>query len=302
MMQGILCSLLASILFAGLYYLAAYLRPLSGVDVFGFRMLVSLPFMGLAIILLKQQHAFIAFVHRLYREPWLILVLCFTAALVGVQMWLFLWAPNAGRAIEVSVGYLLMPLAMALVGRFIYKESLSFYKWLAILFAAIGVCSNIWLSGKFSWASSLVFIGYPIYFMVRRHFDFSHIHSFVLEVVLLVPVAIYFVSQINIPSITAQNPNIYVFLFLLGLLSGIALISYTLASSLIPFNLLGLLGYIEPCGMMMISFLIGETLSPDAYGLMICLTIAISLVIFDGLLTLRRSNHQKRNTVKSEKL
>lgn len=294
MIQGIFCSLLASILFAGLYYLATYLRPLSGVDVFGFRMLVSLPFMGLAIILLKQQKEFLAFLQRLYHQPQLILVLLFTAALVGVQMWLFLWAPNAGRAIDVSVGYLLMPLSMALIGRFVYRETLSPYKWLAIGFATAGVFSNIWLSGKFSWASTLVFIGYPFYFMVRRYFNFSHIHSFVLEIALLVPVACYFVSQIDMPHIEIQNPNIYFFLFLLGLLSGIALISYTLASSLIPFNLLGLLGYIEPCGMLLISFLIGETLSPDAYGLMACLSVAITLVLFDGLVALHRSNRQKR--------
>lgn len=295
MIQGIFCSLLASVLFGGLYYLATYLRPLSGVEVFGFRMLVCLPFLALAVLVLKQQAAFWAFIQRLYREPKLILVVLLTAALVGVQMWLFLWAPNAGRAIDVSIGYLLMPLSMALVGRFLYKETLSPYKWLAVGFAAVGVLSNIILSGKFSWASSLVFIGYPAYFMIRRHFGLSHIHSFVLEVALLTPIACYFVSQVNMPLIEAQNPHIYLFLFLLGLLSGVALISYTLASTLIPFSLLGLLGYVEPCAMLLIAFLIGETLSPDAYLLMGCLTIAISLVILDGLLVFRRSRRQKRN-------
>ena len=182
---------------------------------------------------------------------------------------------------------------MVAVGRWLYKEHLSLSKWLAILFAFIGVMSNIFLTGKLSWASALVFTGYPLYFMVRKKFQISHIHSFVLEVALLTPIAIYFISQVDMPAIQQQNPNIYFYLFLLGLMSGVALMSYTLASTLVPFNMLGLLGYIEPCVMLLISFLIGERLSPDAYLLMICLAISIGLLILDGILVIAKRRKRR---------
>lgn len=293
MIKGVFCSLLASLLFGGLYYLATFLRPLAGEDVFGFRMVAMFPFLCLAVVVLKQKQEFIDFLKRLYTQPSLILVLCLSASLVGVQMWLFLWAPNSGLAIDVSIGYLLMPITMVAVGRWLYKEHLSVSKWLAILFAFIGVMSNIFLTGKLSWASALVFTGYPLYFMVRKKFQISHIHSFVLEVALLTPIAIYFISQVDMPAIQQQNPNIYFYLFLLGLMSGVALMSYTLASTLVPFNMLGLLGYIEPCVMLLISFLIGERLSPDAYLLMICLAISIGLLILDGILVIAKRRKRR---------
>ena len=293
MIKGVFCSLLASLLFGGLYYLATFLRPLAGEDVFGFRMVAMFPFLCLAVVVLKQKQEFIDFLKRLYTQPSLILVLCLSASLVGVQMWLFLWAPNSGLAIDVSIGYLLMPITMVAVGRWLYKEHLSLSKWLAIFFAFIGVMSNIFLTGKLSWASALVFTGYPLYFMVRKKFQISHIHSFVLEVALLTPIAIYFISQVDMPAIQQQNPNIYFYLFLLGLMSGVALMSYTLASTLVPFNMLGLLGYIEPCVMLLISFLIGERLSPDAYLLMICLAISIGLLILDGILVIAKRRKRR---------
>ena len=297
MIKGVFCSLLASLLFGGLYYLATFLRPLAGEDVFGFRMVAMFPFLCLAIVVLKQKDEFIAFLKRIYAQPSLLLVLCLSASLVGVQMWLFLWAPNSGLAIDVSIGYLLMPITMVAGGKWLYKEHLSIGKWLAILFAFIGVMSNVILTGKLSWASALVLTGYPLYFMVRKKFQISHIHSFVLEVALLTPIAIYFISQVDMPAVELQNPNIYFYLFLLGLMSGIALMSYTLASTLVPFNMLGLLGYIEPCVMLLIAFLIGERLSPDAYLLMICLAIAIGLLILDGILVIAKRRKRKVSNV-----
>lgn len=292
MIKGILCSLLASLLFGGLYLLATFLRPLEGEDVFGFRMLVTLPFLFLAVVALGKRSEFIAFLQRIWREPKLIFSLLISASLVGVQMWLFLWAPNANRAIDVSIGYLLMPITMVAVGKFVYNEYLSLTKWLAILFAVIGVASNILLTGKLSWASLLVCTGYPAYFMVRKKFGISHIHSFVVEVAMLTPIALYFISQVDLPSVQTVNPNIYFYLFLLGLMSGVALISYTIASTLVPFNMLGLLGYVEPCFMLLISFLIGERLDPNSYLLMLCLMIAVSLLILDGVLQLRKKQRR----------
>lgn len=293
-MLGIFYSLLASTMFGGLYYLSTLLRPLAGQDVFGFRMILMFPFMLILLFfILRKRTEFVAFLQRIKNEPFLICVLLFTACLCGVQMWLFLWAPNSGKAIEVSIGYLLMPIVMVIVGKVCYKEQLSKLKWLAIVFAFIGVMSSVLATGSLSWASALVFLGYPFYFVVRKKFQISHIYSFICEIALLLPIASYFVSQIELEPILAVNPNLYFYLFLLGLLSGIALMSYTLASTILPFNMLGLLGYVEPCVMMLVSFLIGERLDPSAYTLMLCLITAIGCLILDGIAIIRKKKKIK---------
>lgn len=93
--------------------------------------------------------------------------------------------------------------------------------------------------------------------------------------------------------VETQNPNIYYFIALLGLISGTALISYTLASTILPFNLLGLLGYVEPLLMLVVSFLIGERLANESYLLMICLLISISFLVLDGMFALRQQRKRK---------
>ncbi|HGO5856566.1 TPA: EamA family transporter RarD [Mannheimia haemolytica] len=294
MLKGILLSLSASVLFGCMYYLATFLKPLSGVSVFGIRMVVTLPFLFLALFLLKKQAEFIAFLKRLKKEPYLLFVVLVTSAIVGGQMWLFLWAPNSGKAIEVSMGYLLMPIVMVAFGKMVYQEPLSLNKWIAIGFAFVGVASNIVLTGKLSLESLFVCTGYPIYFYLRRKFGLSHLHSFVLEILFLIPISLYFIGQTDMVYVENQNSQIYFFIALLGLISGAALISYTLASTMLPFNLLGLLGYVEPCVMLMISFLIGETLAKESYLLMICLLVAILFLVLDGIIILHKQRKKRR--------
>lgn len=298
MLKGVLFSLTASFLFGCLYYLAIHLRPLVGESVFGIRMVLTLPCLFLALLLFKKWNEFSLFLQRLKREPKLFLVIFITSVIVGGQMWLFLWAPNSGKAIEVSMGYLLMPIVMVAFGKIVYKEPLSRNKWLAIIFAFIGVVSNIILAGKLSLESVFVCTGYPIYFYLRRKFGLSHLHSFIFEIAFLIPVAIYFISKIDMQAVQQVNPHIYIFIALLGIISGAALISYTLASTILSFNLLGLLGYVEPCVMLLISFLIGEKLNPDAYILMSCLLIAILLLILDGIQAVRRSHRKYKAQIR----
>ena len=298
MLKGVLFSLTASFLFGCLYYLAIHLRPLVGESVFGIRMVLTLPCLFLALLLFKKWNEFSLFLQRLKREPKLFLVIFITSVIVGGQMWLFLWAPNSGKAIEVSMGYLLRPIVMVAFGKIVYKEPLSRNKWMAIIFAFIGVVSNIILAGKLSLESVFVCTGYPIYFYLRRKFGLSHLHSFVFEIAFLIPVAIYFISKIDMQAVQQVNPHIYIFIALLGIISGAALISYTLASTILSFNLLGLLGYVEPCVMLLISFLIGEKLNPDAYILMSCLLIAILLLILDGIQAVRRSHRKYKAQIK----
>lgn len=80
-----------------------------------------------------------------------------------------------------------------------------------------------------------------------------------------------------------MNLYIYIFIVLLGIISGVVLIFYMLVSIILFFNLLGLLGYVELCVMLFILFLIGEKLNFDVYILMFCLLIVVLLLILDGI-------------------
>ena len=50
--------------------------------------------------------------------------------------------------------------------------------------------------------------------------------------------------------------------------------------------------------MLLISFLIGEKLNPNAYILMSCLLIAVLLLILDGIQAVRRSHRKYKAQMK----
>ncbi|MGR3807676.1 EamA family transporter RarD [Pasteurella testudinis] len=282
MTKGLLCSLLASALFGYLYYFTTLLMPLSGLDALGFRVLFMLPVVLAVLFLFKQQARLLEQLNRIKRQPYLLLVVMFNAAMMGFQMWLYLWAPNNGSAVEVTVGYLLLPLVLVAFGKFLFKESISRYKAIAILCAAVAVLLNILLTGKMSWESLAVGLGYALYFASRKLFKMNDLATFTLEMSLLFPLCLYMVAQVDLAAVADINPHIYLLVFLLGLLSSIAFIAYILASNWLPINLLGLLGYLETVAMLFISLYIGETIQAASYPLLIGLSAAMLLLMYDG--------------------
>ncbi|ASU14865.1 EamA family transporter RarD [Actinobacillus pleuropneumoniae] len=288
MLKGILCCMSANFLFGLGYYFAILLRPLNDESMFGYRIVVLAPFILLAILLFKQTNKFQQLWQKIKQNPPLVLVLLLLALNTGIQLWLFLWAPNNGQAIEVSIGYLLLPIVAVALGKIVFKEHFTLLKWLSLGFAVIGVASNIWLTGSFSWATIVAGIGYPLYITLRRYFEINTLATFFVELLLVMPFAGYFIDQTNMQPILANNQHIYYFLALFGLVNGAAFILYIASSNLLPVNVLGLLGYVEPLVMLCVSFMIGEVLDSKSYLLMICLALAIILLTVDNFRLTRR--------------
>ena len=282
MLKGILCCMSANFLFGLGYYFAILLRPLSGESMFGYRIFVLAPFILLAIILFKQAGKFSELLQKIRQNPPLVLLIALLAFIQGFQLWLFLWAPNNGQAIEVSIGYLLLPIVAVALGKIVFKERFTTLKWLAVIFATLGVCSNIWLTGTFSWATLVAGVGYPIYITLRRYFQINNLATFFVELLFIMPFAAYFAMQTNVAEMVAQNPFLFYFLALFGIVNGAAFILYIASSNMLPVNVLGMLGYVEPLVMLFISFAIGEVLEAKSYLLMICLAFAIGLLTLDS--------------------
>lgn len=282
MLKGILSALSANILFGAGYYFAVLLRPLSDQQMLGFRILVLAPIILLAIFAFHQQVAFRTLWQKIRQKPPLVFVILLLTLNTGIQLWLFLWAPNNGQAVQVSIGYLLLPIVAVCFGKIIFKEHFSRLKWCAVGFAVLGVGSNLLMSSAISWATFVAGLGYPIYIALRRYFQINHLATFFVELALLLPFTLYFVANVDFTSLLTANPDFYTYLTLLGIVNGLAFILYISASNLLPINVLGLIGYAEPLVMLFISFAIGEVLEAKSYFLMLCLAVSILLLSMDS--------------------
>ncbi|MGN6649201.1 EamA family transporter RarD [Trinickia sp.] len=294
--RGITLSVAATTLFALLSVYTRILRPLGGLDIFAWRIVWTVPGALLLVWMRGRRGELLAIARASLRAPIKGLMLLLASALLGTQLWLFMWAPLHGRLLEVSLGYFLLPLSMVLVGRFYYREQLVPLQWLAVAFAALGVAHELWATHAFSWPTLVVAVGYPPYFILRRKLGGDSLATFALEISLLLPVAAAVIALSPVAQAALQRPLLgAVFLPGLGALSTIALASYLAASRLLPMALFGILGYVEPVLLVLFSVtLLGETLSAEQIATYAPIWMAVAVTAVHSVLLLRE---QRRNQI-----
>lgn len=287
--RGIALSVCASAMFALLSAYATLLAPLGGLDIFAWRIVWTVPGALLLVALRKRLPILRQLLYRMVTQPKLGAAMVVSAALLGAQLWVFLWAPLHGRMLDVSLGYFLLPLVMVLVGRFYYHERLDGLQWLAVACAAAGVAHELWITGAFSWPTLLVALGYPPYFVLRRKINHDSLAVFTVEMALLLPPAIVFVISGGSLAMIGGRLDMWCLLLPgLGALSTIALASYLKASRLLPVALFGILGYVEPVLLVLISItLLGETLSAAQLATYVPIWIAVALTALHSVRLVR---------------
>src|SRR5690625_1615530 len=295
--QGVLLSLTASVLFALVYYLSAVLAPLDGVALFAWRTVLGLPAIGAMVHYaglwpevrrvgqkMRSQRAFLG---------WALL----SAFLFGVQAWVFVWAPLNQKAVDVSMGYFLLPLSMVVIGKLLYKERLSPWQWCAVALAVVGVGHELWRTHSFSWATALVAVGYPPYFILRRYLRIGTVVSLWWDFCLmLIPALLlsYFYSTESM-FLFAQHARLYWQVPVFGFLAAAALLSYIGASRILPLSLFGLLGYVEPVLLFWVAFLLlDEPISGAQWLTYIPIWGAVGFLALQGGLSWHRERRAQR--------
>jgi len=281
--KGIVLSVLASSLFGVLYYYTSLLYPLSGAEIFGWRMLLTLPCMTLFMCFSGDWRLVPTIVTRLRQHPRLWIALLASSALVGLQLWLFLWAPLNGHSLDVSLGYFLLPLTMILTGRVVYGEHLSHLQKIAAALATFGVANEVYRVGGFSWTTLVVAIGYPLYFVLRKRIGTDNLGGLWMDMLLLMPAAFLFVQTGEHGfDVASQREALYTLIPLLGLISALALISYIMASRMLAFSLFGLLSYVEPVLLVCVALLLGESISAGQWLTYLPIWLAVMVLVFEG--------------------
>lgn len=293
--SGILASILASALFGGIYYLSPFLAPLAGEEIFGWRVLCTLPFTTALLWWRGEWPDLRALLARVRARPVLGLALLSSSAMLAVQLWLFMWAPLHGRALPVSLGYFLLPLVMVLVGRVLHRETLSPGQRLATGLAAAGVAVELLRVQGLSWETAVVALGYPVYFALRRHLRTEHLAGHWLDMALMAPVAAWFVLRdpSTVP-VVLESPRLWVLVPALGVVSAVALALYMAASRLLPMGLFGLLTYVEPVLLVVVALVLGESLVPGQEPLYGLVFAAVTVLVADGAARVLRERRRRQ--------
>lgn len=288
-MLGIAMAILSNILFAVLYAYGKWLAPLSGTQVFLWRMVMMWVCLAVVLVLtgkIWQVKDELSQIGTL--KNWLYFVI--PTPILASQLWLFMWAPLHGQGVQVAMGYFLFPLAMVLSGWLVFREKLSSLQKLAAFLAAAGVMTEILRTGSVSWATLWVCGTYPIYYVMRRKVAVGALTGLFFDVSIIAPVCLAYLLMTDIATVGTSSVLLLKVLGL-GAISVLAIFSNVEASRLLPVSVFGMLSYLEPLLLFVLAMtVLGSVVTPAmllGYGL---IWAGIACLIAQGILTKKSAN------------
>lgn len=293
---GTTASVGSSALFGLNYYLAGLLHGRSALEVTAWRVIVTALVLLFALGVTSRGPHVRELGRRVARQPYLIPVMVITSALVGVQLWLFVWAPSHGQALPVSLGYFLLPLVMVLAGRYLFGEGLSVLRRAAVASAGAGVFADFVIGHGVAWPTIVVAAGYPCYFVIHRRFDLDTLEVFCTEMWILLPLVVPLaaVGWVKAPLLPGHAHTAWLVAGV-AVVGALAMIAYIAASGLLPTTVFGMLGYVEPVLLVVASILTGAHLHPVDLSIYLPIVAALVLMTVDGMnvLTNRQPARQR---------
>lgn len=304
---GVGLAVLSNVLFGVLYTYSSWLAPLSGTQVFLWRIIAMwvaiVSFMSFSGGIKKSLHT-LQSLKTVKQWAWLLI----PTPIFASQFWLFMWAPINGQGVQTAMGYFLFPLMMVIFGCVFFGEKLSRLQWVAVALAALGVSSELIRTQSISWATLWVCTTYPIYYIMRRKQGISALTGLLVDLTILLPFAAGYLVLYAPAAITtvAGSATLMLLLVGLGVISVLAMQTNVSASQKLPVNVFGMLSYLEPALLFMLAVtVLGNPFEQEmllSYGL---IWSGIACLIWHGIRSFRNNQkklQQKSNANTSSKL
>jgi chloramphenicol-sensitive protein RarD len=243
--RGIVYALVAYTLWG---FFPVYLKALAAVpapEILAHRMLWSLVFVG-ALLAIRRRWDW---VRTVVREPRVLRWFVASATVVTVNWGVYIWAVNADRVVDSSLGYFINPLVNVLIGAAFLHERLRPAQWVAVACAASGV---LWLTvqaGEPPWVGLVLGVSFGIYGLLRRTAALGALEGLALETLLLVPLALGYLVWLTLHDrnvFLAASPTLQLLLLAAGPATALPLLFFAAGARRIPFSTLGLLQYVGP--------------------------------------------------------
>jgi chloramphenicol-sensitive protein RarD len=237
-----------------------WLSDIPALQLIGHRIVWSCLMLCGILLLTRQWTAFRA----QSRNPRVLAIYLAAAILIGINWLVFVWAINADRVIEISLGYFISPIVNVLMGVLFLRERLRVWQWLAIGLAAAGVLYLSYTYSALPWIAIALALSFGIYGLVKKFAPLGSLKGMSLETaILFLPALVYLLYCDE----TGQDGFLYggvaadMLLVGSGLLTAIPLLLFASASQRIPLWQLGILQYIAP----MLQFLLGTLIYKEPF-------------------------------------
>lgn len=220
------------------------LSEIGAVDIVAHRIVWSLPFLAMLVVLGGQREA----VRGALRNPRAMRILAMTASLIGINWLLYVYAVTSGHILAASLGYYLNPIANVLLGRFFLKERLTKLQWIAVAIASAGVLAlAVGALGQL-WLSLSLCVSFALYGLLRKVAPVESLPGLGIETALLFPLALLWLGweAVSGRSVMGTTTTETILLVAAGIVSTTPLLLFTAAARSLRYSTLGMLQFVAP--------------------------------------------------------
>ena len=238
-----------------------FFGSISPVEVLCHRMVWSLVFLGLLILLQQRQ----AELRALFQSRQTLGMLLLSAALLTVNWGLYIYGVNTDRVVETSLGYFINPLVTVLLGFVFLKERLRPGQQIAVGLAVIGVGYFIWQFGAVPWIAIGLAFTFAFYGLVRKVVVVAPMAGLLIETLLITPLALTLVIYWGISGTGHFGSSLPLTLLFIGagVVTSLPLLWFNNAAKRLRLSTLGFFQYLAPSIQLMLGvFLYGEPFTP----------------------------------------
>lgn len=236
-----------------------FLGHVSADEILANRVFWSFWFMLLVLIVGKKWGLFLGSLQMMKKQPKTFLALAAASVLVSCNWFIYIWAVNAEKMVEASLGYYINPLVSVLLGVIVLKEKLSVAQVASFFLALAGVLILAISYGQFPWIAFGVAISFGIYGLVKKMVKVESGIGLTLETLFLMPLAfIYILYQFLNGQTALFTTAISTDLLLIGsgAATAIPLLYFAKGVVRIPLYLAGFIQYIAPTLMLILGVII----------------------------------------------
>ena len=187
-----------------------------------------------------------------------LLILLATALCLSTNWLTFIWAIQAQRIADASLGYFINPLINILLGWLFLRERMRALQWFAVFVAFAGVSIELWLQRSMPWLGLTLAVSFGFYGLLRKQVKVPAAVGLWVETTVMLPLALLFlvwlVGHEGLRPITQVMQ-----LALGGLISVVPLVFFAAAALRLPLATLGFVQYLSPsCALLLAVFLFNE--------------------------------------------
>jgi len=219
------------------------LQPVPALQVLSHRVLWSLLLLAAIVIALGKAKSIAA-----AARGRTLLLLLGSAALIGINWLVYIWAVQNAHVLDASLGYFINPLVNVALGMLVLGERLRRWQGVAIGLAALGVLLLTLHGGGALWIPLALALSFGSYGLLRKVAAIDALGGLTVETLLLGPAALAVLLWADHSGTAAfgGSTRMDVLLIAAGAITATPLLLFAAAAKRLPYATMGLLQYIAP--------------------------------------------------------